>query len=66
MNRKMKIGQYLVSRGLLSVSQAKQIAELQEETSEERFGKIAVRMGYITPELIKNAMRDKQRMESGR
>jgi hypothetical protein len=46
----MKIGKYLVARGLLSVEEEKTVAAIQEKMppeERERFGKIAVGVGFI-------------------
>ena len=45
----LKIGSYLVRKGLLNETQVKKILKLQQRNSgiHKRFGRIAVNLGYI-------------------
>ncbi len=64
---KLKIGSYLVSRGLISVEQAKKIKLIQEKLGpdkSERFGRIAVEVGFIKESELKQAMREKHELEN--
>ncbi len=65
---RMKIGKYLVSKGLLSVEEEKTVAAIQQKMSpeeRERFGKIAVEVGYIKESMLKEAMKEKREKEKG-
>lgn len=64
----MKIGKYLVSKGLLSIEEEKMVAAIQRKmkpAERERFGKIAVEVGFIKEEMLKKAMREKREKEKG-
>lgn len=63
---KMKIGKYLVSKGLLSVEEERNVAAIQEKLgpdSTERFGQIAMKVGYISPKALKKAVEEKREQE---
>jgi hypothetical protein len=65
---KKKIGKYLVSKGLLSIEEEKAVATIQEKLppeERERFGKIAVEVGFIKEEALKKAMQEKREEEKG-
>lgn len=66
--KKLKIASYLISRGLISVEQAKEIMEEQAGKSgitREMFGRIAVKKGYITEDVLHRAIMAKEREEAG-
>jgi hypothetical protein len=60
--RSMRIASYLIHRGLISLEQAQIIIKHQEsgEGSHERFGQIAVRLGFINEGALERAVREKQ------
>jgi hypothetical protein len=57
----MRIASYLIHKGLLSLEQAQKIIKYQEsdERSRERFGEIAVRLGYISEDALERAVQEK-------
>ncbi len=65
-NKRVPIGKFLVSRGLLSIEEERQVAAEQARLGEddyEAFGRIAVRMGFVSERIIKDAMRERARLE---
>ena len=67
--KRMPIGKFLVSRGLLSVEEEQEVAAEQARLGEddyEAFGRIAVRMGFVSEKVVKDAMRERNRMEKGK
>lgn len=67
---RIPIGEFLVSRGLLSVEEAREVAEeqvrLNEQDDHEAFGKIAVRKGFILEQKVKEAILERRRLEEKR
>ena len=64
--KRIPIGKFLVSRGLLSVDEEKEVAAEQARLGEddyEAFGKIAVRKGFISAERVKEAIKERRRLE---
>ncbi|GEM_PF-1779331 len=67
--KRIPIGKFLVSRGLLSVDEEKEIAAEQAQLDEddyEAFGRIAVRKGFISAEKVKDAIRERRALEEKR
>jgi hypothetical protein len=65
--RLMRIGTYLVKKGLLTLDQANEIMREQSKRrgmSRERFGRIAVNKGYISEEAMTKAFLEKSREDS--
>lgn len=63
---RVPIGKFLVARGLLSVEEERAVAAEQRNLDEEdyeAFGRIAVRKGFITAEAVKEAMKERARLE---
>jgi len=67
---RIPIGEFLVSRGLLSVEEAREVAEeqvrLNEQDDHEAFGKIAVRKEFISEQKVKEAILERRRLEEKR
>lgn len=66
-SRSMRIGTYLISKGLLTKRQAQEV--LNEQATEgpglrERFGRIAVRRGFVTEQQMNHAFLQKEREEA--
>ena len=59
--RSMRIASYLIHRGLISLEQAQTIIKQQESGpgSPERFGEIAIRLGFISKDVLERAVREK-------
>lgn len=67
--KRVPIGKFLVSRGLLSVDEEKEVAAEQAQLDEddyEAFGKIAVRKGFISAEKVKECIKERRRLEENR
>jgi len=67
--KRIPIGKFLVSRGLLSIDEEKEVAAEQAQLDEddyEAFGKIAVRKGFISAEQVKNAIKERRKLEEKR
>ncbi len=66
--KRIPIGKFLVSRGLLSIEQEREIAAEQKSLGEndyQAFGRIAVRKGFISEKAVKKAMKDRSELEKG-
>jgi len=66
--KKMKLATFLIQKGLISVDQAQQIMKEQETMKgpiKERFGRIAVKKGYISESALTRAILAKEREEAG-
>ena len=66
--KKYKLASYLIAKGLLTKEQAKEIMAEQDKKSgplRERFGRIAVKKGYITESQLNRAILEKEREEIG-
>jgi hypothetical protein len=64
--KKMKLATWLVSRSLMTVDQAEQVmVEQKKQTGhiKDRFGRIAVKMGYISEAQLNRACLDKEKDE---
>jgi hypothetical protein len=70
----MKLGTYLVQKGLLTQEQAQEALEEQQRRSSEnpellgpRFGRVAIDLGYISERPLERAFLDKtqEEMSSG-
>ncbi len=60
--KRMPIGKFLVSRGLLSIEQEHMVAEVQSKmknSSVEPFGRLAVKMGFLTSGQIRSALKER-------
>ncbi len=67
--KRIPIGKFLVSRGLLSIDEEKEVAAEQAELDEdnyEAFGKIAVRKGFISEKKVKECIKERRRIEENR
>lgn len=67
--KRIPIGKFLVSRGLLSIDEEKEVAAEQAQLDEddyEAFGRIAVRKGFISAEKVKDAIKERRRLEEKR
>jgi hypothetical protein len=64
--KKMKLATWLVSKKLLTVEQAQKVMEAQESQKgiRDRFGRIAVKMGYISEAQLNKAVMAKDRDEA--
>jgi hypothetical protein len=64
--KKMKLASWLVSKKLLTVEQAQKVMEEQEQSKgiRDRFGRIAVKMGYITEAQLNRAVLAKEKDEA--
>jgi hypothetical protein len=66
--KKMKLASWLISRNLITVEQANAVMEEQKQQGghiKERFGRIAVNLGFITEAQLNKACLDKERDETG-
>ena len=64
--KRTPIGKFLVARGLLSIEEERAIAAEQQKLSGddyEPFGRIAVRKGFISPEAVRMAMKERAKLE---
>jgi len=64
----MKLASWLISRNLLTVEQANAVMEKQKKQDghiKDRFGRIAVNMGFITEAQLNHACLEKERDEVG-
>lgn len=55
-----KIGQYLIRLELLSFEQAEEVLNIQMEQTHKKFGEIALELGYITNEDLKDFIKASQ------
>jgi len=64
--KKMKLATWLVSKKLLTIEQAQKVMEAQEGQKgiRDRFGRIAVKMGYISEAQLNKAVMAKDRDEA--
>jgi len=64
--KKMKLASWLVSKKLLTIEQAQKVMEEQEKHKgiRDRFGRIAVKMGYITEAQLNKAIMAKEKDEA--
>jgi hypothetical protein len=65
--KKMKLASWLVSHKLMTVDQANDVMKEQGKQTghiKDRFGRIAVKKGYITEPILNKACLDKEREES--
>jgi hypothetical protein len=66
--KKMKLATWLVSHKLMTVEQANTVMKEQEKQTghiKDRFGRIAIKMGFITEAQLNKAVLDKERDELG-
>ncbi len=64
----MKLATYLIQNGYLTVEQAQEVMQEQEvpgEKRKERFGRIAVKKGFISEDKLNQAVLKKEREEFG-
>lgn len=64
--KRVPIGKFLVARGLISIEEERAIAAEQLEMDEddyEAFGRIAVRKGFVSAEKVREAMKERARLE---
>jgi hypothetical protein len=64
--KKMKLASWLVSHQLITVDQANDVMEAQNTQTghiKDRFGRIAVKKGYISEARLNKACLDKEREE---
>lgn len=67
--KKMKLASWLVSHKLMTLDQANDVMTEQGKQSghiKDRFGRIAVKKGYITEAILNKACLDKEREEVSR
>jgi hypothetical protein len=64
--KKMKLASWLVSKNLLTVEQAQKVMQEQERQKgiRDRFGRIAVNMGFITEAQLNQAVMAKEKDEA--
>jgi hypothetical protein len=66
--KKMKLGSYLVKNGFLTLDQAKEVIAAQQGgqgVSKERFGRIAIKLGYISEKMLNRVVMQKEKQEFG-
>ena len=66
--KKMKLASWLISRNLMTVEQANAVMEEQKKQGghiKDRFGRIAVNMGFISEAQLNRACLEKERDEVG-
>ena len=64
----MKLATFLIQNGYLTVEQAQEVMKEQEAAGgkmKERFGRIAVKKGYISENKLNQAVLEKEREEFG-
>lgn len=64
----MKLATYLIENGYLTVEQAQEVMKEQEGSGakrKERFGRIAVKKGFISENKLNQAVLKKEREEFG-
>ena len=62
----MKLATYLIQNGYLTVEQAQEVMQEQEAPADkrkERFGRIAVKKGFISEQKLNHAVLEKEREE---
>ncbi len=67
--KRIPIGKFLVSRGLLSIEEEREVAAEQQSMGEddyEAFGRIAVRKGFISEKIVREAMKERSALEKGK
>ena len=65
--KRMRLATWLVSHNLMTLDQAQQVMRWQREQTgriRDRFGRIAVNMGFITEEALTRAYLAKEREEA--
>ena len=65
--KRMRLATWLVSHNLMTLDQAREVMRLQQEQTgriRDRFGRIAVNMGFITEEVLTRAYLAKEREEA--
>jgi hypothetical protein len=64
--KKMKLATWLVSKKLITVEQAQRVMQEQQKQGgiHDRFGRIAVRLGYITEPQLDRAVMAKEKDEA--
>ncbi len=62
----MKLATWLVSKKLLTVEQAQKVMQAQEKQKgiHDRFGRIAVKLGYISESQLNKAIMAKEKDEA--
>ena len=66
---RMPIGKFLIARGLLSVEEEREIVAEQvnmDPDDYEAFGRIAVRKGFVSADKVREAMKERARLEKGK
>jgi len=67
--QKMKLGTYLVKNGFISLDQAQKILEVQQKgddgSNKQRFGRIAINLGYLSEKMLNRIVLEKERKEFG-
>ena len=66
--KKMRIGSYMVKNGFLTLEQAQMILQTQQKSEsmhKERFGRIAVNLGYISEKVLNKIVLQKEKQEFG-
>lgn len=64
----MKLATFLIQNGYLTVEQAQEVMQEQKEAGDkrkERFGRIAVKKGFISEKKLNQAVLEKEREEFG-
>jgi thymidine phosphorylase len=62
----MKLATYLIQNGYITVEQAQEVMQEQEAAGakrKERFGRIAVKKGFISEKKLNHAVLEKEREE---
>jgi hypothetical protein len=66
---RLLLATYLVDKGYMTQEQAEAVVREQAKAlpgMREQFGKIAVRMGFITSPSLEKAVKEKEKEESGK
>jgi len=66
---KLLLATYLVDKGLMTQEQVESVVREQAKAlpgMRDQFGKIAVRMGFITAPVLEKAVKEKEKEESGK
>ena len=66
-HKRMRLATWLVSHDLLTLDQANEVMRAQKEQTghiRERFGRIAVKLGFISEEALTRAYLEKERQEA--
>lgn len=67
--KRVPIGKFLVARGLLSIEEEREVAAEQvnmDSEDYEAFGRIAVRKGFVSADKVREAMKERARLEKDR